>query len=214
MKRYNFELAQAFHKTDIGLDGIIRSLGGEPIPRHKETIVWYNDESISTYNIVGELGQNSIPNKVNAVKVEIGTAVTSIGDYLFYECYDLKSIIMSNSITSIGSSAFSGCVGLSAITISNNVESIGSEAFNSCEALTSITLPNSVTSIGSAAFSYCNTLTSITLPNSVTSIGYWAFGQCPATVTFEGKDKATVQGMTEFRWEIGTDKIVCTDGTL
>ena len=37
-------------------------------------------------------------------------AVTSIGDYAFYECYYLASITIPNSVTSIGYGAFEGCI--------------------------------------------------------------------------------------------------------
>ena len=62
--------------------------------------------------------------------------ITSIGDYAFYYCYSLTSIVIPNSVTSISSNAF-----------------------NSCYSLTSISIPNSVTSIGDYAFTYCHSLT-------------------------------------------------------
>ena len=48
-------------------------------------------------------------------------AVTSIGDYAFYECYYLASIAIPNSVTSIGSGAFYSCRGLTSITFPNSV---------------------------------------------------------------------------------------------
>ena len=48
-------------------------------------------------------------------------AVTSIGDYAFYECYYLASIAIANSVTSIGSGAFYSCRGLTSITFPNSV---------------------------------------------------------------------------------------------
>ena len=180
MKRYNFELAQAFHKTDIGLDGIIRSLGGEPIPRHKETIVWYSDGSISSYEITGELKDGSIPDKENAVKVEIGTDVTSIVDYMFPYCSGLTSVTIGNRVTSIGQVSFYNCSNLSSIVIPNSVTSIGQSAFSGCYGLTSIMIGNSITSINNLVFSRCSNLLSITIPYSVTSIGNDAFSDCTA----------------------------------
>ena len=40
---------------------------------------------------------NKIP-----MEVEIGSAVTSIGDSVFYLCFGLKSVTISDSVTSIG----------------------------------------------------------------------------------------------------------------
>ena len=93
--------------------------------------------------------------------IEIGSGVTSIGDYAFYNCSNLASVTIPNRVTSIGDSAFSDCIRLTSITIPNSVESIGVLAFCSCSSLTSVTIPSSVTSIGYGAFDGCSVLTSI-----------------------------------------------------
>ena len=66
--------------------------------------------------------------------------VTSIGDYAFYECSGLTSVIIPNSVTSIGSYAFDGCSGLTSVTIPNSVTSIGSYAFDGADIPTVISL--------------------------------------------------------------------------
>lgn len=142
--RYNLQLAEAFQKTTIGLDGIIEALGGEPPPNPK-TIVWYNDGSISSFNIIGELHQENIPNIKNAIKIDIG---------------------------------------------------------------------NTVTNLRISAFQARSNLTTVLIPKSVKNIGKYSFVMCPAIVTFKERTKAEVQAMTDFRWYIRTNKIICTDGTL
>ena len=111
-------------------------------------------------------------------KAEIGTGVTSIGDYAFQKCFSLTSITIPSGVTSIGNYAFSGCSSLTSITIPSEVTSIGDYAFNGCSSLTSITIPSEVTSIGDSTIQYCYSLTSITLPSGVTSIRDNAFGGC------------------------------------
>ena len=102
--------------------------------------------------------------------VEIGTGVTSIGNYAFYICSSLTDVTISDSVTSIGAMTFRDC------------------------RLTSVTIPNSVTSIGNMAFEYCDSLTS---------------------VTFSGKDIATVQGMANYSWSLKTGCVIhCTDGDI
>ena len=108
----------------------------------------------------------------------IPNSVTSIGDYAFYDCDSLKSIIIPNSVTSIGSEAFYGCKGLTSVTIGNSVTSIKSSAFYNCSGLTSVEIPNSVTSIGVNAFGGCSGLTSVTIGSAVGTIGSNAFAYC------------------------------------
>jgi hypothetical protein len=60
----------------------------------------------------------------------IPNSVTSIGDYAFYGCFGLSSIMLPNSVTSIEDYAFAGCFNLSSITIPNSITSIGEGAFS------------------------------------------------------------------------------------
>ena len=87
---------------------------------------------------------------------------------------------------------------ITSVNIGNGVTGIGESAFHRC-GLTSVTIGNSVTSIGDYAFYNCGGLTSVTIPNNVTNISRWAFsGSIIKNVTFEGKNKSTVQGMTGY----------------
>lgn len=88
---------------------------------------------------------------------------------------------------------------IASVNIGNGVTSIGESAFLSCSSLTSMTIPESVTSIGNYAFEGCTNLTSVTIPDSVTNISRFAFsGSIINNVTFEGKNKSTVQGMSGY----------------
>ena len=178
------DLNEVFADTGAQLDRIVYAYERKA-PPHPETIVEYANGSISSFNIEGELGTNSILDKTNAVKVDIGTAVTSIESNMFYDCSGLMLIIIPVNVTDIGSYAFSGCSGLTSITIPDSVTSISDGVFRNCFNLTSVTIPDGVTSIGSSAFSGCSQLTSITIPDGVTNIGSSAFSGCsrPTSVT-------------------------------
>ena len=106
--------------------------------------------------------------------------LVSIGEWAFYECTSLVSIVIPNSVTTIGRSAFYECTSLASVEIPNSLTSIEDETFYGCSSLTgNITIPNSVTKIGESAFYGCNGLTgSLTIPNSVTTIGDHAFEGC------------------------------------
>ena len=106
------------------------------------------------------------------------TSNDKLGNYAFYGCSGLTSMIIPSGVTSIGYRAFKGCSVLTSMIIPSGVTAIGKEAFYGCSGLTSLTIPSSVTEIGELAFEGCSGLTSMTIPSSVTSIGWGAFAEC------------------------------------
>ena len=130
----------------------------------------------------------------------IGNGVTSIGDWVFYECSSLTNVTIGDSVTTIGESAFDDCSSLTSVTIGDSVTTIGVCAFWGCSSLTSITIPDSVTTIGGSAFRDCSSLTSITIPDSVTSIGYAAFAYCSSLTSVTIPDGVTTIGEYAFAY--------------
>lgn len=126
----------------------------------------------SSADIRNYVYQNSIQ------KIEIGSGVTSIAAYAFYNCYSLESISIPDSVTNIESYAFNECYSLASINIPNGITSISTCMFNDCYSLASINIPDGVTSIESNAFTGCSSLVSISIPDSVTNIGTYAFSNC------------------------------------
>jgi len=163
---------------------------------------FYGSSTTNQYS--GILRHSSVANTVNRVyqsavqKVEIGSGVTSIGSYAFYNCYSLASITIPGGVTSIGNTAFRGCYSLASITIPDGVTSIGSSTFYFCYSLASITIPDGVTSIGNYAFSDCYSLASITIPGGVTSIGNNAFYNCYSLASITIPDGVTSIGSSTF----------------
>ena len=144
--------------------------------------------------------------------ITIPDGVTSIGGNAFYNCYSLSSITIPDGVTSISSNAFSGCYSLSSITIPNTVTSIGGNAFSSCSSLSSITIPDSVTRIDGGAFQYCHSLSSITIPDGVTSIGDRAFGGCSSLSSITIPDGVTSIGGNAFYNCYSLSSITIPDG--
>ena len=100
-------------------------------------------------------------------------------NYAFYNCTNLKEIILHNSIRTIGKNAFNGCSNLTSIHILSYTESIGEGAFKNCTNLVSVTMASSgVRRIENYAFSNCKKLTDISLPSSLQRIGEYAFSGC------------------------------------
>ena len=106
------------------------------------------------------------------------TSDDCLGQYAFFGCKGLTSLVIPTGVTSIGQYAFSGCSGLTSLVIPTGVTSIDQYAFSDCSGLTSLVIPTGVTSIDQYAFSDCSGLTSLTIPSSVTSIGDKAFSYC------------------------------------
>ena len=127
----------------------------------------------------------------------IGTGVTSIGDYAFTKC-PLTSVVIPDSVEEIGASAFLydsfflGPAGsISSLTLGSGVTTIGNEAFKK-NAITSINLPASLTTLGSRVFAN-NALSSITIPSTWTTIPMGCFENnaltsisIPASITTVG----------------------------
>ena len=156
-------------------------------------------------NVVVTFGVTSIGNYVffncsNLTSVTIPEGVTSIGECAFYGCSNLTSITIPEGVKSIGSQAFSGCSGLTSITIPESVTSIGECAFSGCSSLSSITIPESVTSIEGATFEGCSSLSSITIPDGVTSIGNSAFSGCSSLSSLTISEGVTSIGSGAFYW--------------
>lgn len=135
----------------------------------------------------------------NAIrKVEVGSGITKIGNFAFYNCYSLSSVIIPNSVTSIGTDVFNACYGLSSITFPDGITIIDQSEFNNCYSLLGVTIPNSVTSIGIGAFQSCRALVSITLPNGVTSINNTSFYSCNSLPSIIIPDSVTNIGSSTF----------------
>lgn len=78
--------------------------------------------------------------------------VTMLGDWLFYDCGELKSLTISDNVTEIGDYAVYYCRSLESVNIGNNVTSIGREAFWACKSLDHIVVPAKVSYVGDNAF--------------------------------------------------------------
>lgn len=137
--------------------------------------------------------------------VNIGSGVTSIGDYAFGYLYALTSVSIPSTVTKIGKGAFEVSQKLSSVTIPSSVTTIGEEAFFLCNSLSTITIPNSVTTIGKSAFSTCEYLRTISIGSGVGSIGDGAFSGCKnsstitvnsANITFEVSNEVLINKST------------------
>ena len=137
--------------------------------------------------------------------VVIGSRVTSIGDYAFYNCSSLTSITIPGSVTSIGRYAFYYCTNLTSITIPDSVTSIGESAFRGRN-LWNIDVATgnpAYTSLNGVLFNKEKTTLiccpggksgAYSIPDGVTSIGKYAFRSCTSLTSVTIPDSVTSIG--------------------
>ena len=133
---------------------------------------------------IQEIHSNAFNGCYSLTSIELPDGVTSMGDYVFYNCTNLNSVVIPTCW--IGNYMFANCMRLTNITIGNGVTLIGEGAFVGCEGLDEITIPDSVTSIGNYAFQNCSTI-SISIGNGVSEIGSRAFDGCNGTLAINSK---------------------------
>ena len=120
------------------------------------------------------------PPALEKTEITLANTVTSIDEYAFGYCKNLKTAVLPN-IEIISSHAFVFATSLTNVSIPKATK-IDGMAFYRCESLSSITIPDTVTSIGMFAFAYDKALTSIFIPASVKSMSsevfeYWTEDQ-------------------------------------
>ena len=82
------------------------------------------------------------------VEADIKDGVTSIGDIAFFNCNNLRKVVIGNSVKRIGEKAFANDHALADITIGNSLESIEDDALYGC-GIKKLVLPASLKEISS-----------------------------------------------------------------
>lgn len=145
-------------------------------------------------------------------------SVTALGDYTFFKCSGITSVILPNGMTSIGYRTFYKCTALTSINIPDSVTEIDQYAFSGCESLESVTLPDGMTTISDFAFYECKNMTSLSIPASITSIGRSGISRCENLTSIEFRGTMAQWNAIEKgqNWRAYTGKytIHCLDGDI
>ncbi|MBQ3431413.1 MAG: fibronectin type III domain-containing protein [Clostridia bacterium] len=118
--------------------------------------------------------------------VRIAAGVSSIGDYMFYGCDNLKYVYLENALdlTKLGVGAFGNCTSLERMIypgdLSKNIAYINSNVFENCTSLKEFRIPEGVSLVGANAFKNCSSLKYVTIPKAMTSIKENVFNGCGA----------------------------------
>ncbi len=144
----------------------------------------------------------------------IPDSITSVRDYLFYNCSSITSVTIPDNVTKIGGAAFSCCKALTSVTIGSGLSSIGYDywhahsAFDECASLSSIVVKEeneTYHSYGNCLIETktkkliqgCNTSV-IPSDGSVTSIGDSAFRGSVSLSSITIPDDVTSIGVSAF----------------
>ena len=171
----NIQLGSADHGGVAYYAEVVHTSHDEPsrVSQQGEYIV-YSDAQNGLYKTFVYLGDDTevvLPDNINGQDYELG-------DYLFYERAEIKSIVIPESVTAVGSHTFYGCSGITTISLPSKITHIGSNTFYECSNLESITIPQNLVAFGKYSFYNCSSLRSITLPATLTKIGTYTFGGC------------------------------------
>ena len=119
--------------------------------------------------------------------LDIGSGITEIPAYTFYQCISLINVVIPSNIKKIGKYAFKGCEWLTYLTIEEGVEEIVDYAFYKCPLLANVKIPTSVKSIGHYAFRNLGA-TAIVIPETVETLGkYLIYGNNQVTIYAESE---------------------------
>lgn len=93
----------------------------------------YDLKYLYSDNVISGLEIRNVDKELEYFSIPDG--ITSIGNYAFYNCSNLKKVRIPESVTNIDVFAFSSCNSLTDISIPKAVMSIGNYAFSSCNSL-------------------------------------------------------------------------------
>lgn len=137
---------------------------------------------------VVDIGFEALKDNQNIVKLTLSGEIKTLPEKSFYNCPNLKTVIIKDKLTHIGAYAFENCTSLETVQIGNGVTLIDKFAFNNCTSLKNLTLGNKLQTIETCAFQKCSSLTSIVIPASAKLIRESSFHYCDNLISAEFKD--------------------------
>ena len=96
----------------------------------------------------------------------------------------ITGAVVEDGITGLGNWLFNNCANMRSVSLPGGISWIGNEVFGGCYALEEVLLPEGLTSIGSYVFYHCRSIRSLTIPSTVAEIGTGVFLDCPKLSAF------------------------------
>ena len=160
-----------------------------------ENVNWTLDGdtlTITGTGAIADFSESSNPgwysSRMDVKYIVIGSGVTRIGAYAFYQMIAVRSVTIPSTVTAIGMDAFKECRFLRSLQLPSGLQSIGNECFLNCVGLSSLDIPAGVTVIGDLAFSGCSGLKTVCFLGSAPTLYSSVFSGVTATVYYPGSD--------------------------
>ena len=173
------------HLTDIKVDSAntsLKAINGVLYNKAMDTLMFYPPRKAGkTFQVpasVKTIGSCAFCRNLYLESVDL-SAVVTLKDSAFQECYALDSIVIPDSVTSAEDFTFYSCPALKSVTFGKGLKTTGYQMFRECKKLAQINF-GGLQEIYAMSFGDCSSLESVSLPASVKSIGNGAFGNCRA----------------------------------
>ncbi len=163
---------------DYAYDGV--SVNKVALPPSVETI----GKNAFAYSSLSEINLENVKNigkyafaGTQLAKVELPAAITAILDNTFYDCVDLKEVIINGELKTVGASAFRNTnINLGDFLTSNTkLETVGKAAFQNVP-WSNITIPANVKTVGANAFAESNNTKFVLIKGSTQGFDMKSFG--------------------------------------
>ncbi len=99
--------------------------------------LFYDMQTLSEVTIpstVTEIRARAFENcrKLKTIHFAANSQLQTIGDWAFYNCHNLRSLVLPEGVTTIGDAAFYGCNYLTEITLPSTMQKLADNAFALC----------------------------------------------------------------------------------
>ena len=131
---------------------ILNQNAEQPVPV-TENIFFETEDGITLCEYIDRSEKLTLPSTIN------DKTIITLGDNIFSDRAELKSIIIPEGVEQLGNSVFYNCPNLESVVLPETLREIGNSAFYGCTSLEEITIPKSVTKLGKNTFSGCINLT-------------------------------------------------------
>lgn len=121
--------------------------------------------------------------------VKFGNNLTKIGSNAFYNCSQLKEVILPESLTELEPLSFSGCSSLSTLMISSQLRKI-QQNFYGCTSLKKVVIPSNIEAIESS-FNSCGVIEEFIIEDGETLLatnGSWNFINSTVKSIYQGRN--------------------------